>query len=204
VEALKRCDWALGVSDTYRRYHDEEWGVPVSDDRRHFEFLLLEGAQAGLSWSVILHRREGYRRAFAGFDPQRVARFNRASVRRLLADSGIVRNRQKIQAAIDNAGRFLDIQEEFGSFNAYIWRFVDGQPLVNRRRRMSDVPATTRHSDRLSRDLRQRGFRFVGSTIIHAHMQATGLINDHLLKCYRHGACARLRPRLEARERLRG
>ena len=187
-----RCPWSLGVDDAYQRYHDEEWGVPVRDDMRHFEFLVLESAQAGLSWSTVLRKRDGYRRAFAQFDAERVARFNRRSVERLLGDAGIIRNRLKITAAIDNAKRFLDIQQEFGSFDSYVWQFVGGSPIVNRFELQSAVPATSRESDALSKDLKHRGFRFVGSTIIYAHMQATGLVNDHIVGCYRHVECARL------------
>jgi DNA-3-methyladenine glycosylase I len=190
---LTRCPWSLGVDADYRRYHDDEWGVPVHEDATHFEFLILEGAQAGLSWSTVLRKRAGYRRAFADFDPQRVARFNSRSVERLVADPGIIRHRQKIVAAIDNARRFLDVQEAFGSFDAYVWRFVDGEPIRNRWKTQSAVPATTPQSDSLSKDLRSRGFRFVGPTIIYAHMQATGLVNDHLIGCYRHAECAALR-----------
>ena len=185
-----RCPWALGVSDEYLRYHDEEWGVPVRDDRAQFEFLILEGAQAGLSWSTILHKRPAYRRAFAGFDPQRVARFNRRSVERLLRDPGIVRNRLKIESAIGNARAFLAVQESLGSFSAYLWNFVDGRPVVNRWSRQEQVPATTDLSDLISRDLKQRGFRFVGSTIVYSHLQATGLVNDHIVDCFRHTECA--------------
>jgi len=188
-----RCPWSLGVDDAYRRYHDDEWGVPVHDDSTHFEFLILEGAQAGLSWATVLRKREGYRRAFADFDPQRIARFNSRSVERLVANPEIIRHRQKIVAAIDNARHFLDIQEAFGSFDAYVWRFVDGKPVRNRWKSQSGVPATSPQSDALSRDLRDRGFRFVGSTIIYAHMQATGLVNDHIVGCYRHAECAALR-----------
>jgi DNA-3-methyladenine glycosylase I len=188
---LQRCDWCLAGDADYLRYHDEEWGVPVHDDRRHFEFLILEGAQAGLSWATVLRKRAGYRRAFADFDPQRVARFNAASVARLLRDSGIIRNRLKVESAITNARAFLAVQESFGSFDAYVWRFVDGGPIVNRWRNQRDVPATSAESDALSRDLRARGFRFVGSTIIYAHMQATGLVNDHLVDCFRHRTCGR-------------
>lgn len=176
------------MDDDYLRYHDVEWGVPVHDDRTHFEFLILEGAQAGLSWSTILRKRAGYRRAFAGFDPQRVAHFNRRSVERLLGDPGIVRNRLKIEAAINNARRFLEIQEQFGGFDGYVWRFVNGEPIVNRWRRVDQVPATSPESDALSKDLKSRGLKFVGSTIVYAHMQATGLVNDHLVGCFRYGA----------------
>jgi DNA-3-methyladenine glycosylase I len=186
---LVRCPWSDVHDENYRRYHDTEWGVPVHDDRRHFEFLVLEGAQAGLSWSTILRKRGGYRRAFAGFDPVRVARFNSRSVGRLLADSGIVRNRLKIEAAITNARRFLDIQREFGSFDAFVWRFVGSRPIVNAWVRQSEVPATSAESDALSADLKSRGFKFVGTTIIYAHMQATGLINDHIVGCFRHSKC---------------
>jgi DNA-3-methyladenine glycosylase I len=187
----RRCPWCLG-SDAYVRYHDCEWGVPVHEDRRQFEFLLLEAAQAGLSWSTILHKRDAYARAFAGFDPTVVARFTPGRIERLLADPGIVRNRLKVEAAVHNARRFLAVQEEFSSFDAYVWRFVGGAPVQNRRRRLSDVPATTPQSDALSRDLRQRGFKFAGSTIVYSHMQATGMVNDHLVSCFRHAECARL------------
>lgn len=188
----QRCPWSQGVSDAYLRYHDCEWGVPVREDRKHFEFLILEGAQAGLSWSTVLHKRQAFRDAFAGFEPEKVARFNKRSVERLLGDAGIIRNRLKIEAAITNARRFLDVQSEFGSFDRYIWGFVDGRPKLNRWRRQSEVPATSAESDALSRDLKARGFRFVGSTIIYAHMQAIGLVNDHLVDCFRHGECAKL------------
>jgi DNA-3-methyladenine glycosylase I len=181
---VRRCTWSEGIDPLYERYHDTEWGVPVRDDLKHFEFLLLESAQAGLSWWTILRKRENYRRAFAGFDPSKVARFDARSVTRLMQDAGIVRNRQKIEAAIGNARGFLEIQEEFGSFDAYVWPFVGGAPLMNRWRKQSEVPATTSESDALSADLKKRGFKFVGSTIIYAHMQATGLVNDHLLSCF--------------------
>jgi len=190
--SLTRCPWSLGVDDAYQRYHDEEWGVPVHDDSTHFEFLLLESAQAGLSWSTVLRKRGGYRRAFANFDPKRVARFNSRSVERLVQDAGIVRNRQKIVAAINNARRFLEVQDEFGSFDAYVWSFVDGRPIVNRWKEQSSMPATSAESDALSKDMKRRGFGFVGSTIVYAHMQATGLVNDHLVGCFRHADCARL------------
>ncbi|MBI5499043.1 MAG: DNA-3-methyladenine glycosylase I [Deltaproteobacteria bacterium] len=180
-----RCPWP-GEHEFYVRYHDEEWGVPLHDDRKLFEFLVLEGAQAGLSWATILRKREAYRKAFAGFDPQKVARFDARDVRRLLGDAGIVRNRAKIAAAIGNAKAFLEVQREFGSFDRYIWAFVDGRPIVNRRRTLADLPARTPLSDRISKDLRDRGFRFVGSTIVYAHMQATGMVNDHLVSCFRH------------------
>jgi DNA-3-methyladenine glycosylase I len=187
--ARVRCPWSEGVGADYRSYHDTEWGVPVHDDRRHFEFLVLEGAQAGLSWSTILHKRANYRRAFADFDAARVARFNRRSVSRLLRDPGIVRNRLKVESAIGNARAFLSVQEEFGSFDAYVWRFVDGAPIVNRWRSQADVPPRSERSDALSKDLKSRGFKFVGTTIIYAHMQATGLVNDHLVDCFRYRCC---------------
>jgi DNA-3-methyladenine glycosylase I len=184
VDAKRRCPWCLG-SDLYRRYHDEEWGVPVHDDARLFEFLILEGAQAGLSWSTILAKRENYRRAFARFDPEKVARFGARDAKRLMGDAGIVRNRLKIGAAIGNARAFLEVRREFGSFDAYLWRFVDGRPLQNRRRSMKEVPARTVVSDAISKDLKRRGFRFVGSTIVYAFMQAVGMVNDHLIACFR-------------------
>jgi DNA-3-methyladenine glycosylase I len=186
-----RCGWC-GTDPLYIAYHDNEWGVPVHDDRLLFEFLILEGAQAGLSWLTILRKREAYRRAFAGFDAERVARFGPRQVARLLADAGIVRNRLKIEAAVSNAQRFLDVQEAFGSFDAYVWRFVGGRPIVNRRKTLKQVPASTKESDALSRDLKARGFKFVGSTICYAHMQATGMVNDHLIECFRHAEVARL------------
>lgn len=179
-----RCPWC-GDDPTYQRYHDDEWGLPVRDDRTWFEFLLLEGAQAGLSWITILRKRDAYGNAFAGFEPRKVARFDRADVDRLLGDAGIVRNRLKIESAIGNARAFLDVQEEAGSFDAWIWRWVDGQPIINRFERLKDVPASTALSEAISKDLKGRGFRFVGPTIVYALMQATGLVNDHLTSCYR-------------------
>ena len=182
---LRRCPWVdLGKPD-YIAYHDREWGVPVHEDRRLFEFLTLEAAQAGLSWYTVLRKRENYRRAFAGFDPAAVARFDEAAIARLLADPGIIRNRLKVRAAVDNARRFLEIQAEFGSFDTYIWRFVDGRPIVNTLKTIKDYPATSCESDAMSKDLRRRGFRFVGSTICYAHMQATGMVNDHVVDCFR-------------------
>jgi DNA-3-methyladenine glycosylase I len=175
------------------RYHDEEWGVPVRDDRVHFEFIVLEAAQAGLSWWTILRKREGYRRAFADFDAAKVARFTPRTVERLMQDATIVRNRQKIEAAIANARGFLKIQKEFGSFDRYVWEFVGGKPIVNRWRKQSDVPPTSKESDALSKDLKGRGFKFVGSTIVYAHMQATGLVNDHLVGCFRYAESSTLR-----------
>jgi DNA-3-methyladenine glycosylase I len=192
-EALKpRCQWC-GTDPLYVRYHDEEWGVPVHDDRKHFEFLILEGAQAGLSWITILRKREAYREAFAGFNAERVARFDRRTVKSLLGNAGIVRNRLKIESAISNARAFLDVQEEFGGFDNYLWRFVGGRPIVNRWEYMKQLPARTVQSDALSADLKQRGFRFVGSTIMYAHMQAVGLVNDHTVNCFRYRALTRRR-----------
>jgi DNA-3-methyladenine glycosylase I len=188
-----RCAWSYaGMSDAYVRYHDTEWGVPVHDDRRQFEFLVLEGAQAGLSWATILNKREGYREAFAGFEIERVARFDRRRTERLMQFSGIVRNRLKIESAVGNAKAVLRVQAEFGSLDAYLWSFVGGRPIVNRWREMKHVPATSPESDALSKDLKKRGFRFVGSTIVYAHMQATGMVNDHVVDCFRHADCARL------------
>ena len=186
---MKRCDW-VGTDPLYVEYHDREWGVPLHDDRKLFEFLVLEAAQAGLSWITILRKRENYRKAFADFDPEAVARFNRRSVARLLADPGIVRNRQKVEAAIANARAFLAVQEEFGSFARYVWRFVDGAPLQGRWKTTRHVPAKTPESEAMSKDLIQRGFKFVGPTICYAHMQATGMVNDHQLDCFR---CAPVR-----------
>lgn len=183
----RRCPWPGMANDPlYRAYHDSEWGVPVHKEQRWFEFLILEGAQAGLSWATILHKRANYRRAFAGFDPKKVARFGARDVQRLMHDAGIVRNHLKINAAIANACAFLAVQKQFGSFDNYIWRFVNGKPLRNRRRQRGQVPARTRISDAMSRNLKQRGFKFVGSTICYAFMQATGMVNDHLVECFRH------------------
>jgi len=180
-----RCGWC-GSDPLYVKYHDGEWGIPVHDDPTLFEFLLLEGAQAGLSWLTILKRREGYRKAFAAFDPVKVARFDKRKVTRLLRDEGIIRNRLKIASAINNARAFLRVQQEFGSFDDYQWRFVDGRPRRNRWKSMKEVPATTPESDAFSRDLKQRGFSFVGSTICYAHMQAVGMVNDHVTSCFRY------------------
>ena len=181
-----RCKWAEGGNVDYIRYHDEEWGVPVHDDRVHYEFLILEGAQAGLSWSTILNKRDGYRKAFAEFEPAKVARFTNKRIAKLLENPAIVRNRLKVTSAVNNAKAFLKVQKEFGSFSDYIWEFVDGKPIQNRYRKDSDIPATSPESDALSEDLKKRGFKFVGSTIIYAHMQATGLVNDHVTGCFRH------------------
>ena len=184
----QRCDWSVG--DTlYEQYHDEEWGVPCRDDHKLFEFVVLEGAQAGLSWITILKKRENYHRAFAEFDPQKVARFNQRSVERLMNDSGIVRNRLKIESTISNAKCFLAVQEEFGSFANYFWGFVDNQPIVNHWKTMKEVPASTPLSDQISKDMKKRGFKFFGTTICYAHMQATGMVNDHLTSCFRHQEC---------------
>jgi DNA-3-methyladenine glycosylase I len=187
-----RCGWP-GGDPLMLRYHDEEWGVPVHDDRRHFEFLILEGAQAGLSWRTVLHKREAYREAFADFDPAKVARFDARRVGKLLGNAGIIRNRLKIAAAITNARAFLALQREFGSFDRYVWGFVGGKPVVNRWRSLAQLPASTAESDALSADLRRRGFKFVGSTIVYAHMQAVGMVNDHLIRCYRHAQLAQRR-----------
>ena len=174
------------------QYHDQEWGVPVHDDRKHFEFLVLEGAQAGLSWSIVLKKREGYRRAFSQFDPEKVARYTEKRIQNLTLDPAIIRNRMKIEAAVRNARAFLAIQEEFGSFNAYCWRFVDGRPKLNRRKAMREIPATSLESDAFSKDLKGRGFSFVGSTVIYAHMQAVGMVNDHLVDCFRYREIRRI------------
>jgi DNA-3-methyladenine glycosylase I len=190
-ERTVRCPWC-GDDPLYVDYHDREWGVPVRDDRTLFEFLTLEGAQAGLSWLTILRKREAYRRAFAGFDPARVASWGDDDAARLMADPGIVRNRLKIEAAIGNARAFLDVQQEFGTFADYIWRFVDGRPIQGSSRSIAEVPATTPLAETISRDLKQRGFRFVGPTIVYAHMQATGMVNDHLVACFRQRQVAAL------------
>jgi DNA-3-methyladenine glycosylase I len=189
MDDLKRC-W--GSEEIMTAYHDREWGVPLHDDPKLFEFLILEGMQAGLSWRTILHKRENFRKAFHGFDVVKVARYGEPQIRRLMRDSGIIRNRQKIESAINNARRFLEVQGEFGSFDAYIWRFVDGRPINNSFRALAELPARTELSDMISRDLRGRGFRFVGSTIVYAHMQATGMVNDHIVNCFRYPAIALL------------
>jgi DNA-3-methyladenine glycosylase I len=185
-DAKRRCDWASLDNDLYREYHDREWGVPVHDERLLFEFLVLEGAQAGLSWSTILNKRENYRRAFDGFDPKKVASYDAAKVRLLLADPGLVRNRLKIRAAIQNARALLKVRKEFGSFDSYMWGLVGGKPRVNRWRTLKAIPATTPASEAMSRDLLRRGFSFVGPTICYAHMQAVGMVNDHLVSCFRY------------------
>jgi DNA-3-methyladenine glycosylase I len=189
----KRCHWVGKGKDFYDAYHDEEWGVPVHDDRTHFEFLILEGAQAGLSWETILKRRDAYRKAFKNFDPVKVARMTDAELQKLLKDPSIIRNKLKVMAARKNARAFLDIQKEFGSFDKYVWGFVGGRPIVNTCKKPSDLPVTSPESDALSKDLKKRGMSFVGSTIIYAHMQATGLINDHLIDCFRYNPCRRMK-----------
>jgi DNA-3-methyladenine glycosylase I len=192
MKAPVRCTWSVNGNDAYLKYHDTEWGVPAWDDKTQFEFLILEGAQAGLSWSTILNKREGYRAAFAGFDPERIARFGKRDVTRLMNDAGIVRNRLKIESTIGNARAFLEFQEKQGSFAKYLWSFVGGKPLQNNIKLHGSVPATSPESDALSKDLKKRGFRFVGSTIIYAHMQATGMVNDHLTSCFRYKECKAL------------
>ena len=183
----KRCSW-VGVDDSLMlQYHDREWGVPVHDDRKHFEFLVLEAAQAGLSWAIVLKKREGYRRAFEGFDPQKVARFSARRIEKLTLDSAIIRNRMKIEAAVRNARAFLKTQEEFGGFDSYCWGFVGGKPKLNRWKAMQQIPAPSSESDAFSKDLKHRGFSFVGSTVVYAHMQAVGMVNDHLVDCFRYG-----------------
>ncbi len=182
----KRCPWVSLEDPLMLDYHDKEWGVPVHDDRKTFEFLVLEGAQAGLSWSTILNKRENYRKAFAGFDPEKVAAFDGRAVRRLLANAGIVRNRRKIESAVSNAKAFLEVQSEFGSFDQYVWSFVGGRPIQNRWRSLSEVPVTSPEARKMSADLVRRGFKFVGPTICYSHMQAVGMVNDHLVDCFRH------------------
>ena len=184
-KALKRCAWVNPADALMTEYHDTEWGLPVHDDRKHFEFLVLEAAQAGLSWAIVLRKRDGYRRAFSQFDPQRIARYTAKKIEALTADAGIIRNRMKIESAVKNARAFLALQEEFGSFDNYCWRFVDGRPLVNHRKASGQIPATSPESDAFSKDLKKRGFSFVGSTVIYAHMQAVGMVNDHLVDCFR-------------------
>lgn len=192
MSGKKRCAWAESGNELYLQYHDREWGVPVHEDRKQFEFLILEGAQAGLSWSTVLNKREGYRKAFANFDPVKVARFSEKKIETLIQNPSIIRNRLKITSAVSNARAFLAIQKEFGSFDTYIWAFVGGKPLQNRWKTMAEVPATSPESDALSKDLRQRGLKFVGSIILYAHLQAAGLVNDHLLSCFRYRECAAL------------
>lgn len=180
-----RCSWCL-KTENYMEYHDKEWGVPVHDDQKHFEFLILEGAQAGLSWLTVLNKREGYRKAFADFDPVKVARFTEAKCEKILLDPGIVRNRLKVYGAVNNAKRFLEVQKEFGSFDKYIWSFVGGKPIINKWNSLGQIAPTTKESDALSKDLIKRGFKFVGSTVMYSHMQACGLVNDHIASCFRY------------------
>ena len=191
--AVKRCGWVSGGDPLMLAYHDREWGVPVHDDRKHYEFLVLEGAQAGLSWSIVLKKREGYRRAFSQFDPARVARYTEKRIRKLLQNPAIIRNRLKVASAVTNARAFLAVQKEFGSFDTYAWRFVDGRPKVNSWKTTRRIPATSLESDAFSKDLKRRGFGFVGSTIIYAHMQAIGMVNDHVVGCFRRRQVATLR-----------
>lgn len=190
---LKRCDWSIG-DPIYEAYHDQEWGVPVVDDDKLFEFLILEGAQAGLSWITILKKREGYRKLFDNFDANKVARYTDKKIEKLLSNPAIIRNRLKVMAARTNAQQFLKVQAEYGSFAKYIWQFVDGQPIQNSWRSMKDIPVTTPESDALSKDLKKRGFKFVGSTIMYAHMQATGMVNDHIVSCHRYEVCKAMAP----------
>ena len=192
TKKVKRCEWAGDTSLAYIEYHDKEWGVPVWDDQTQFEFLLLEGAQAGLSWSTILNKRAGYRKNFAEFDAEKVARFTKKRIEKILLDPGIVRNKLKVNAAVTNAKLFLKVQEEYDGFCNYIWQFVDGKPKQNRFKTMTEMPATSDESDALSKDLKRRGFKFVGSTIMYAHMQATGMVNDHVTTCFRHRECKAL------------
>jgi DNA-3-methyladenine glycosylase I len=189
---MKRCGWVSIDNPLMVEYHDREWGVPVHDDGKHFQFLVLEAAQAGLSWSIVLKKREGYRHAFSQFDPEKVARYTQKRVQKLIVDPAIIRNRLKIESAIRNARALLAIQKEFGSFDAYCWRFVDGQPKQNRWKTTREIPATSRESDAFSKDLKRRGFSFVGSTVMYAHMQAVGMVNDHLVDCFRYGEIRRL------------
>ncbi len=198
-----RCTWPLKGNALYLTYHDTEWGAPAWDDQTQFEFLILEGAQAGLSWSTILNKREGYRAAFAGFDPEKIARFGKRDIARLLKDPGIVRNRLKVEATITNARVYLDFRERNGSFADYLWSFVGGKPIQHRFRTTKEVPATTPESDALSKDLKKRGFKFVGSTIIYAHMQATGMVNDHLVSCFRYKECVALAQKARSKARRR-
>lgn len=193
MDSLTRCKWVQSTTDPlYVKYHDEEWGVPVRDDRKHYEFLVLESSQAGLSWLTILRKRENYRAAFAEFDPKRVMMFGEKEVETLLQNPGIIRNRLKVLATIHNASCFLNVQKEFGSFDRYCWEFVGGKPKVNAWKTHRSVPPTTEMSDRWSKDLKQRGFKFLGSTVLYAHMQAVGMVNDHTLDCFRYKECARL------------
>ncbi len=191
MKKIQICPWP--ASDPLMiAYHDTEWGVPLYDDKKLFEFLVLEGMQAGLSWRTVLHKRENFRRAFDDFNPEKIARYGSAKVAKLMNDAGIIRNRLKIQASISNARAFLDIQEKEGSFHKYLWQFTDGKPIVNRWKSLKDIPATSTESDAMSKDLKEKGFRFVGSTVCYAHMQATGMVNDHMVNCFRHAECRKL------------
>jgi DNA-3-methyladenine glycosylase I len=192
AKTIKRCPWSEGTTDLYIDYHDNAWGVPAYDDESQFEFLLLEGAQAGLSWSTVLNKREGYRKAFADFDVKKVSRFSDKKIEKLLLNPAIIRNRLKMISAVNNAKLFIGVQKEFGSFSEYIWGFVGGKPIQNRWKKQSDVPATSPESDALAKDLKKRGFKFVGSTIMYAHMQATGMVNDHITTCHRYKTCKSL------------
>ena len=189
----KRCDWC-GSDELYVKYHDEEWGIPVHDDRLHFEMLILEGAQAGLSWITILRKRENYRKAFDNFDVKKVAKYTDKKIEALLQNPGIIRNKLKVRAAVTNAKAFIEIQKEFGSFDTYIWRFVNNKPIINKWEKMSELPANSIESDKLSKDLRKRGLKFVGSTIIYAHMQAIGMVNDHTTDCFRYNELKKITP----------
>jgi DNA-3-methyladenine glycosylase I len=188
VKEKCRCGWCVG-KPLYEKYHDEEWGVPVWDDQKQFEFLVLESAQAGLSWWTILQKRENYRKHFAQFDPKKVAKFSEKHIEKMLGDAGLVRNRAKLESAVHNAKLFLELQAKHGTFCNYIWDFVDGKPVVNKWKELSNVPATTDISDKMAKDMKQKGFKFMGSTVLYAHMQATGLVNDHLVDCFRHKQC---------------
>ena len=182
---MKRCDWCES-DELYIKYHDEEWGVPAHDDIKHFEFLILEGVQAGLSWLLVLKKRENYRRAYDNFNPVKVAGYNDIKIEELMGNKGLIRNRRKIEASVNNAIRFLEIQDDFGSFDRYIWKYVDNEPIINSWNKVTDLPSKTKLSDEISNDLRDRGFKFVGSTIIYSHMQAIGLVNDHIVDCFRY------------------
>jgi DNA-3-methyladenine glycosylase I len=195
--AKATCAWVPLEDELYRTYHDEEWGVPVFDDRKIFEFLVLESAQAGLSWITVLRKRENYRRAFRDFDPVKVAKFTKATVNKLLKDPGIIRNRMKVEAAVNNAKRFLEVKEEFGSFSKYIWGFVNGKPLQNKHKTIKHLPAKTPLAEKIAKDLKKRGFKFLGPTVIYAHMQATGMVNDHTTDCFRHAQVSKLKKTLQ-------
>ena len=188
-----RCPWLKADDALYEAYHDHEWGVPVHDDTKIFEFLVLESAQAGLSWLTVLRKRENYRKVFAGFDPRKVSKFTSLKIEKLMQDAGIIRNRAKIEAAINNAKRFLEVQKEFGTFDKYIWSFVKGKPIQGKVRKLSDYKPTTKESDALAKDLKKRGFKFLGSTVVYAHMQATGMVNDHVQTCFRHAKVKKMR-----------